>query len=293
MELIDYLRLARELTSSTDVKELMLSAKYLQAEMETSPAVANKPESASMSWLNVRSVADFIPNTKIQHPIHGPVPFVPFDYQTTMATAIEATHKSVVLVNAARQMGMATTMAAIVLYRAATRPNHISLILSNKFAESLAIMDRVRLMVETCDLPLPFVSEFNKGSITFNNGSKIIARALSEDVNRGYTFDTIMVNDAAYLSWAKEEKWWASVQPSLTKKSQVIMVSSPNMEKGLFYNLWEKDAEQAGLLKLKITWRDHPERDEVWAKFYREQLGADGFAREYEGKFLPYSEHKV
>lgn len=283
MELIDYLKLARDLTGSTDIQDLMKSARYLQAEMSEKSAPLPMPTS---SWINVNNVVQFIPNLKIQHPIKGAVQFKTFPFQESMASAIEASDKRIVLVNAARQMGSTITLTAVALYRAVTRPNHTVLILANKFVQALEVMDRLRLMVETSELPLPYATEFNKASITFNNGSKIIARALSENASRGLSVDTIMVHDAAYISWGKEAEWWASIQPQLNAGAQVILLSCPYKTKGLFYELWQKDPALAGILKLKYIWSDHPDRDEQWAKYYREQLGDAVFRKEYNGEFL-------
>jgi hypothetical protein len=286
MELIDYLRLARELTGASDVKELMISAKFLQAEMNPKPIVEPRNDTTSTSWLTVRTVADFISNVKIQHPIKGALPFVPYPFQEGMARSIEDTDKKIVLVNSARQMGNSATLSALALYRAVTRPDHTVLILANKFVAALEIMNRIRTMVETCELPLPFVKEFNKGSIQFNNGSRIIARAVSKDAGRGLSVDTVMVHDAAYISWSVEKDWWASIQPMLNKGSQIILSSCPNVTKGLFYDLWENDTDQLVTLKLKYIWSDHPDRDETWAKYMKNQLGSKTFSREYEGVFL-------
>lgn len=289
MELIDYLRLARELTASSDVKELMLAAKYLQAEMETT----TQPEATqeSTSWRDVRGAADFVHQVKILHPVKGSIPFKPYAFQHALAMALDATSKRLVLINSARQMGISTVLAALAVYRAATSPNHTVMTLANSLSSAIEVMSRIRYMIETSELPLPFVTHFNKSSIEFNNGSRIIARAVGENAHRGMCVGTIMVHDAAYIAWSKEESWWNSILPSLGATGQLIMASSPNMEKGLFYDLWEKDNDDA--LKLMITWRDHPERDEAWADIFRKQLGADKFAREYEGKFLPYLETKM
>lgn len=285
MELVDYLKLARDLTGSTDIQDLMKSAKFLQSEMETKPSVQTQLAS-TISWMSVNNVVQFISHLKIHHPIKGAIPFRSFGFQESMLSAIEASDKKIVLVNTARQMGTSTCLTALALYRAVTRPNHTVLILANKFAQALEVMDRLRLMIETSNLPLPYATEFNKGSVTFNNGSKIIARAVSGSAGRGLSLDTVIVHDAAYLPWGREDEWWASMQPAMNNGGQVILSSCPHKNKGLFYKLWKSDPGFLITLKLKYLWTDHPDRDDAWAKYYRDQLGEAKFRQEFCGEFL-------
>lgn len=282
MELVDYLRLARELTASTDIKELMLSAKYLQSEMED-----KTPSIAPTSWINVRDIVDFIPHLKIQHPIKGAIQFVPWKYQEDTAKLLEENGKKMALVNMARQMGGSIIVCALALYRAVTRPNHSILVVGNTFSNACEILERIKFMVETCALPLPHMSVEGKGLINFNNGSRIIARAATKEAPRGLSISTLIVDEAAFIPWSKDQEFWQAVQPALAgTDSQTIMVSTPNKTRGIFYDLWSKDPSTIDAIQHTVIWSDNPTRDEAWADYYRTQLGAEKFAREHEGQFI-------
>jgi len=167
----------------------MLSAKYLQSEMED-----KTPSIAPTSWINVRDIVDFIPHLKIQHPIKGAIQFVPWKYQEDTAKLLEENGKKMALVNMARQMGGSIIVCALALYRAATRPNHSILVVGNTFSNACEILERIKFMVETCALPLPHMSVEGKGLINFNNGSRIIARAATKEAPRGLSISTLIVD---------------------------------------------------------------------------------------------------
>lgn len=79
-----------------------------------------------------------------------------------------------------------TTAAAYLLWAAMFMPDTKILVVANKFSAAMEIMDRVRYSYEECpDYIRAGVVEYNKGTITFDNGSKITARATTADAGRG------------------------------------------------------------------------------------------------------------
>lgn len=79
-----------------------------------------------------------------------------------------------------------TCAAGYLLWRSMFVPDTCILVTANKYLQALEIMDRIRYAYE--NLPNHIragVNEYNKGSITFDNGSKIVARATSADAGRG------------------------------------------------------------------------------------------------------------
>lgn len=79
-----------------------------------------------------------------------------------------------------------TVAAAYLLWRAMFVDDTQILIAANKFVQAMEIMDRIRYGYEECPNHIRAgVMEYNKGTIAFDNGSKITARATTSDAGRG------------------------------------------------------------------------------------------------------------
>jgi hypothetical protein len=121
---------------------------------------------------------------KIQHPIKGSIPFEPYDFQEEMIAAFHDHRFSIFL--ASRQMGKTTCAAGYLLWRAMFVPDSTILICANKYVQALEIMDRIRYAYEQLpDYIRAGVTEYNKGTVAFDNGSRIVSRATSPDAGRG------------------------------------------------------------------------------------------------------------
>lgn len=85
-----------------------------------------------------------------------------------------------------------TTAAAYLLWRAMFVPDTQILIAANKFVQAMEIMDRIRYGYEECPNYIRAgVTEYNKGTISFDNGSKITARATTPDAGRGLSISLL------------------------------------------------------------------------------------------------------
>lgn len=85
-----------------------------------------------------------------------------------------------------------TCAAAYILWRAMFVPDSTILITANKLVQALEIMDRIRFTYE--NLPNHIragVTEYNKGSIAFDNGSRIVSRATASDAGRGLSISLL------------------------------------------------------------------------------------------------------
>jgi hypothetical protein len=79
-----------------------------------------------------------------------------------------------------------TCAAGYLLWRAMFTPDTTILITANKLVQALEIMDRIRFAYQNLpDYIRAGVVEYNKGTISFDNGSKIVSRATSADAGRG------------------------------------------------------------------------------------------------------------
>lgn len=121
---------------------------------------------------------------KIQHPIHGMLPLILYPFQHGMIDAYHNHTKSVILIS--RQMGKTQTAAAYLLWFAMFKPDQTILIAANVLRQALEIMYRIQTSYEECpDFIKAGCVEYNKSSITFDNGSRIIAQATTNNTGRG------------------------------------------------------------------------------------------------------------
>jgi hypothetical protein len=242
---------------------------------------------------------------KIQHPTKGRVPFETYPFQEEL---IETFHKykySIALT--ARQMGKTTCAAGFLLWKAMFEPDTTILIAANKYTAALEIMDRIRFAYENLEQYnwlRSGVVEYNKGTISFDNGSRIISRATSKDAGRGLSISLLYLDEFAFVQPNKATEFWSAISPTLATGGSCIITSTPNNDEDQFAQVWfgainnidEHGEERAGgvgtngFRPVRVTWDKHPDRDEDWASTQRGQLGEEKFQREYECKFVSEDE---
>lgn len=220
---------------------------------------------------------------QIQHPLQGGIPFPLYDFQRHTLKQFE-THRFNIM-NSARQMGTTTLMCSFILWYALFNTDKTIVTISNRMANSMELANRIRFAYEHLPEYLQVgIVRYSKTEIEFDNGSKILFKAASPHVCRGLSCDLICIDSAAYISHKIGYEMWHSLMPILSTGGRVIIASTPGDTQGLFYDLWHKDNN--GFNKIFLPWHVHPERDEHFAKRYKDVLGDEHFAREFECKFV-------
>lgn len=224
---------------------------------------------------------------KIVHVDHGLIPIRMYDYQKEIAEAI--TNNRRVVVNTSRQAGKTTTAVAIILHYVLFNDHKTVALLANKGDSAREILDRIKIAYEA--LPKwvqQGVVEWNKGSVEFENGCKIIAAATSSSAIRGKSISFLYIDETAFVeNW---DEFFASVFPTISSgnTTKILFTSTPN---GLnhFYKTVEGAKENRnGYIHIEVPWSKVPGRDETWRK---ETLAAmdddlEKFAQEFECQFL-------
>ena len=242
---------------------------------------------------------------KIQHPTKGRVPFELYPYQEELINTFFQYRNSIALT--ARQMGKTTCAAGFLLWKAMFEPDCTILIAANKYVQALEIMDRIKFAYENLEeynWLRAGVVEYNKGTISFDNGSKIISRATAKDSGRGLSITLLYCDEFAFVQPNKAEEFWSAISPTLATGGNCIITSTPNHDEDQFAQIWfgaknviddEGNIIPNGVGRndfkaIEVTWHDHPDRDEKWATSERAKLGEDKFLREYECKFVSEDE---
>jgi hypothetical protein len=236
---------------------------------------------------------------KIQHPLKGAVPFELFPFQVDLVKGFHENRFCIALT--ARQMGKTTCAAAYLLWKAMFTPDTTILITANKLSQALEIMDRVRYAYENLpDYIRAGITEYNKGTVTFDNGSKITSRATSSDAGRGLSITLLYCDEFAFVPPNKATEFWTSIQPVLSTGGSCIITSTPKSDEDQFAQIWkgandktdeygnptEGTTGKNGFFAVEVPWHKHPERDEKWAKPFRESLGEARFRQEFECDFV-------
>ena len=224
---------------------------------------------------------------KIVHVDHGFIPIRLYDYQKEIIEKL--TNNRRVTVVTSRQAGKTTTAAAIILHYILFNEHKTVALLANKGDAAREILDRIKLAYEALpDWLQQGVDEWNKGSITLENGCKVLAAATSSSAIRGKSISLLYIDEAAFVeNW---DEFFASVFPTISsgETTKILFTSTPN---GLnhFYKTCE-GAKQGtnGYQFVEVPWQRVPGRDAAWQK---ETLGAmdfdyEKFAQEFECAFL-------
>jgi hypothetical protein len=233
----------------------------------------------------------------IQHPTRGKMLYHPFEYQKRLIETYHNYRFSISMMP--RQTGKSTSAAGYLLWYAMFIPDSTILIAAHKYTGSQEIMQRIRYAYELCpDFIRAGVTSYNKGSIDFENGSRIVSATTTENTGRGMSISLLYADEFAFVRPGIAKEFWTSISPTLATGGKCIITSTPNSDEDQFALLWKgaNKMEDAygnptetginGFRAYRSYWNEHPDRDEKWADEQRGQLGEERFRREMDCEFI-------
>ena len=181
------------------------------------------------------------------------------------------------------------------LWLASFFPEKKIMILANKATTALELLSRISMGYEY--LPhwiKPACLVYNKGELTFANMSSIRAFASSSDAARGFSANTVILDEFAFLQKNIADKLFTSMYPviSSSKNGKFIIVSTPNGTDNLYYDIWcqanskEIGKNLEGWKPFEMFWYQVPGHDEAWKQRQIAAIGAQRFAQEFDNQFL-------
>lgn len=213
---------------------------------------------------------------QIVHVDHGLIPIDLYDYQKDIIDKTINNRSTCVVT--ARQAGKTTTAVCLILHYILFNDHKLVALLANKGDAAREILDRIKTAYEALPKWLQQgVVEWNKGSVEFENGSKIVAAATSSSAIRGKSVSFLYIDETAFVeNW---DEFFASVFPTISsgKTTKILLTSTPN---GLnhFYKTCEgAKNNKNGYQFVQVMWYDVPDRDEKWKE---ETLAAMDFNTE-------------
>ncbi|MDA7491688.1 terminase family protein [bacterium] len=224
---------------------------------------------------------------QIVHVDRGLIPIKMYDYQKEIVEKI--TNNRRVAVVTSRQAGKTTTAVAVILHYVLFNEHKTCALLANKGDAAREILDRIKIAYEALPKWLQQgVIEWNKGSVEFENGCKIIAGSTSSSAIRGKSISFLYIDETAFVeNW---DEFFASVFPTISsgKTTKMLYTSTPN---GLnhFYKTCEgAKADTNGFEYVEVPWQRVPGRDEAWRKETLAAMDQDTqkFSQEFECGFL-------
>ena len=237
----------------------------------------------------------------IQHPVKGKLVFDPFEYQLRLMHSYHNYRFNINMMP--RQTGKTTCAAIYLAWYAMFRPDQTILVAAHKYTGAQEIMSRIRFVYETCpDHIRAGVTSYNKQSIEFENGSRIVAQTTTGNTGRGMSISLLYCDEFAFVQPNIAEEFWTSISPTLATGGRAIITSTPNSDEDTFATIW-KQAEQKfdefgneqdvginGFHSFIAHWSEHPDRDEKWKEEETGRIGEEKFRREYGCEFLVFDE---
>jgi hypothetical protein len=233
----------------------------------------------------------------IQHPTKGSMVYHPWAYQKRLIETYHNYRYSISLMP--RQSGKSTSAAGYLLWYAMFVPDSTILVAAHKYTGAQEIMQRIRYAYENCpDYIKAGVTTYNKGSLDFENGSRIVSATTTENTGRGMSITLLYLDEFAFVRPSIAKEFWTAITPTLSTGGKAIITSTPNSDEDQFAFIW-KGANKTeddfgnttevgvnGFRAYRAHWSEQPGRDDKWAAEMKSQLGEDRFNREIGCEFI-------
>jgi hypothetical protein len=218
----------------------------------------------------------------------GPILFDLYDFQKRFVK--EVRENRFTICKFPRQTGKTSCVTGDILHMTQFTPDYKVAVLANKQKTATEILDRIKLAYERIHMWMnQCVVEWNKTSIKFENGSKIIASSTSATAVRGDSFNYIMLDEFAFFPNNIADEFFASVYPTISsgKTSKIVIVSTPK-GMNMYYKIWKDALAGRNPYKaIEVKWWEVPGRDEAWKETTKKALGSERlWLAEYECEFL-------
>jgi hypothetical protein len=178
-------------------------------------------------------------------------------------------------------------------------PDSTILIAAHKYTGAQEIMQRIRYAYELCPNHIRAGStSYNKGSVEFENGSRIVSQTTTETTGRGMSISLLYADEFAFVRPTIAKEFWTSISPTLATGGKAIITSTPNSDEDQFAFLWkgankteDEHGNQTplginGFKAFRSFWREHPDRGDQWGSEQLAQLGEERFRREIDCEFV-------
>jgi len=189
------------------------------------------------------------------------------------------------VIRAPRQSGKSRSLAVLALHRAFGEPGHRVLIVSAGESASTRLLAEVRAVAVASPLLASSVVDEQASLVTLAGGSEIRSVPASERQIRGWSADTLLIDEAALVS---EDLILSAAIPTTAARpdARIVLASSPLTTAGAFYDFCcrgEAGSEHVRAFRWRLADADWITPSSIAAA--RESMSALWFAAEYEGEW--------
>lgn len=202
------------------------------------------------------------------------------DYQEELIQSM--VDNKFISINQSRQMGISTCQAYYILFYILHNQNKNIYLLDNRKMESMELIDKIKYMYRGLPFFLkPGIINWNKTSICFDNGCKVIIMNLSNnEISIGCNIDLLMINDFD-LFMTKELFDIIINSVSTNNKSKLFIFSTGKLNE-YHKEIHFKDNEW---IKHNFPYTLIKSRDQKWIEKEIKMIGKEFFEKEYELNF--------
>lgn len=221
---------------------------------------------------------------KIQHPKRGNIPFETYKFQDECLAQFQQHRLNIVLKS--RQLGLSTVCAAYAVWLAIFYKDKNVLVIATKLSTAMNFIKKCKVMLNGLPSWL-LLTKFDptKQSISFSNGSQIVAIPTSDDAGRSEALSLLIIDEAAFIR--DFEEIWTGLAPTFSTGGNAIILSTPNGVGGQYYRLWtQAEAGQNDFNPIRLPWDVHPEHDNAWFEKETRSLPRRKVAQEYLCDFI-------
>jgi len=183
-----------------------------------------------------------------------------------------------------------TTISTIfLLWYALFNKDKTVAIVAHKQEAAVDILKRIKMSITMLPIWLQQGLEddgWNKKSVNFENGSRLIASATSAEALTSLMVNLLFLDEFAKVPAHVAEEFITSTYPVISsgKTCKIIMISTP---KGLnhFYEFWAKavrEERQNNFFPIRVGWWEVPDRDDAWKEEMIADIGPIRFAQEFQ-----------
>jgi hypothetical protein len=213
-----------------------------------------------------------------------------YKYQKRLLKSFKNNRFNVVL--SSRQSGKTTTITIYALWMVSFLADKKVTIVANKESTAKEIFARIKMAYEQLPIFLkPNVKSWRKDGFLLGNDSAITISTTSSAGPRGSSSNLLIIDEMAHCQKDLMDELWKSAIPiiSSSKKSQIIVISTPNGTNNKFYELYQSAQQIDNEWHLEtVGWQEVPGRDENWKKSAIDMLGGsiDDFEQEFNNTFI-------
>jgi hypothetical protein len=207
-----------------------------------------------------------------------------FDADPWQQTLLRSTAPQVIL-NCSRQSGKSTSTAVKALHKAIFSPNSLILLISPSLRQSKELFSKALGFLKALQ-PAQVLDEDNKSSATLENGSRICSLPGDEKTIRGFSAPAlILCDEAAFTS----DELFMAIKPMLAvSRGQLILMSTPNGRRGVFYDIWQSGGDS--WQRISVPASDCPRISPAFLQQELASMSEWRFKHEYECVFCETSD---